>query len=163
MIGKWKTPVNNQGIFEALFTNISKAFDCILHDLRIAKLESYGFYTNAMKIIHNYPSNRSQRLKINSSYSIWKCIFYGVRESSILGPLLFNIHLCDLFCLLKNTDIRSYADHNIFVKANNGKSHLLMSGTETTHTNIDGLMIKSSQNFTQFQNIHIKVYKFVIL
>ena len=38
-----------------------------------------------------------------------------------------------------------------------------MSGTETTHTNIDGLMIKSSQNFTQFQNILIKVYKFVIL
>ena len=67
MIGKWKTPVNNQGIFEALFTNISKAFDCILHDLRIAKLESYGFYTNAIKIINNYSSNRSQRLKINSS------------------------------------------------------------------------------------------------
>ena len=63
----------------------------------------------------------------------------------------------------KNTDIGSYADHNIFVKANNGKRHLLMSGTETTHTNIDGLMIKSSQNSTQFQNIHIKVYKFVIL
>ena len=174
MIEKWKTAVGNGGVFAALLTDLSKAFDCILHDLIIAKLAAYGFDTNALALIHNYLSNRKPRVKINSVYSIWKDISYGVPQRSILGLLLFNIHLCDLFYFLENTDIASYADNNtpcsaqknretvtntietsspvIFdwfsdnvMKANSGKSHLLMSGTETTHANVDGSMIKSSQ------------------
>ena len=165
MIEKWKTAIDNGGVFAALLTDLSKAFDCIPHDLIIAKLAAYGFDTNALKLIHNYLSNRIWK---------WKDIFYGVPQGSILGPLLFNIHLCDLFYFLENTDIASYADDNTlysaqknretvintietssqvlfdwfsdnFMKANSGKSHLLMSGTETTHANIDGSMIKSSQ------------------
>ena len=52
-------------VFAALLTNISKAFDCIPHDLLIAKLAAYGFDTNALNLIHNYLSNRKQRVKIN--------------------------------------------------------------------------------------------------
>ena len=111
MIEKWKTAVDNGGVFAALLTDLSKAFDCIPHDLIIAKLAAYGFDTNALKLIHNYLSNRKQRVKINSVYSIWKDISYGVPQGSILGPLLFNIHLCDLLYFLENTDIASYADY----------------------------------------------------
>ena len=174
IIEKWKTAVDNGCIFPALLTDLSKAFDCIPHDLIIAKLAAYGFGTNALRLIHNHLSNRKQRVKINSVYSIWKDISHGVPQGSILEPLLFNIHLCDLFYFLENTDIASYADDNTlysaqknretfidtietssqvlfdwfsdnFMKANSGKSHLLMSGTETTHANVDGSMIKSSQ------------------
>ena len=174
IIEKWKTAVDNGGVFAALLTDLSKAFDCIPHDLIIAKPAAYGFDTNALRLIHNYLYKRKQRVKINSVYSIWKDISYGVPQGSILGPLLFNIHLCDLFYFLENTDIASYADDNTlysaqknretvintieassqvlfdwfsdnFMKANSGKSHLLMSGTETTHANADRSMIKSSQ------------------
>ena len=170
MTEKWKTAIDNGCVFAALLTDLSKAFDCILHDLIIAKLADDGFDTNTLKLIHNYLSNRKQRVKVNSAYSIWKDIFYGVPQGSILGPLLFDIHLCDLFYFLENTDIASYADDNtfysaqknretvintietssqvlliglvtIFLKANSGKSHLLISGTETTHANFDGSMI----------------------
>ena len=58
MIEKWKTAVDNGGVFAALLTDLSKAFDCIPHDLIIAKLAAYGFDTNALKLIHNYLSNR---------------------------------------------------------------------------------------------------------
>ena len=91
-------------------TDLSKAFDCIPHDLIIAKLAAYGFDTNALKLIHNYLSNRKQRVKVNSTYSIWKDIVYGVPQDSILRPMLFSIYLCDLFVFLENTDIASFAD-----------------------------------------------------
>ena len=48
-------------------------------------LAAYGFDTNALKLMRNYLSNRKQRVKINSAYSIWKNIFYGVPQGSILG------------------------------------------------------------------------------
>ena len=51
MIEKWKTAVDNGGVFAALLTDLSKAFDCIPHDLIIAKLAAYGFDTNALKLI----------------------------------------------------------------------------------------------------------------
>ena len=88
---------DNEGVFGALLTDLSKAFDYILHDLIIAKLEVYGFRIDALKLIHDYLSNRKQRVKVNDAYSSWKDIFYGVPQGSILGPLSFNIHLCDLF------------------------------------------------------------------
>ena len=101
MIKKWKTVGDNGGVFAALLTDLSKAFDYIPHDLITAKLAAYGFDTNALRLIHNYLSNRKQRVENNSVYSIWKDISYGVPQGSILGPLLFNIHLCDLFYLQK--------------------------------------------------------------
>ena len=104
-------------VFAALLTDLSKAFDCIPHDLIIAKIAAYGFDTNALKLIHSYLSNRNQTVKINSVYSIWKDIFYGFPQGSILGPLLFNIHLRDLFHFLENTDIASYADDNALYSA----------------------------------------------
>ena len=110
MIEKWKKTVDNGGVFGALLTDLSKAFDCIPHDLIIAKLEAYGFHIDALKLIHDYLSNRKQRVKVNDAYSSWKDIFYGVPQGFILRPLLFNIHLCDLFYFWEDLDIASYAD-----------------------------------------------------
>ena len=110
MIEKWKVAVDNGGVFAALLTDFSTAFDCIPHDLIIAKLAAYGFDTNALKLIHNYLSNRKKRVKVSSTYSIWKDIVYGVPQGSMLRPLLSNIYLCDLFFFQENTDIASFAD-----------------------------------------------------
>ena len=54
MIEKWKRAVDNGGVFAALLTDLSKAFDCIPHDLIIAKLAAYGFDTNALRLIIIY-------------------------------------------------------------------------------------------------------------
>ena len=58
MIEKWKNIVDYGGVFGALWTDLSKAFECILHDLINAKLEAYGFHIDTLKFIHNYLSNR---------------------------------------------------------------------------------------------------------
>ena len=98
------------GAFGALLTDLSKAFDSIPHDLFIAKLEAYGFQTDVLNLVYDYLSHRKQRVKINEAFSCWKDIEYDVPQGSILGLLLLNIHLCDLFYFLEDLDIASYAD-----------------------------------------------------
>ena len=97
MLEKWKSAVDRGKSFGALLTDLSKAFDCLSHDLLLAKLHAYGFSLSALKLIHSYLKNRKQRTKIDSTYSTWEEILFGLPQGSILGPLLFNTFLCDLF------------------------------------------------------------------
>ena len=69
LIEKWKKSVDNGSAFGALLTDLSKAFDCLPHELLIAKLDAYGFDKSSLKLIHSYLSNRKQRVKINDIYS----------------------------------------------------------------------------------------------
>ena len=50
MLEKWRESIDNGGCFGALLTDLSKAFDCLLHDLLIAKLHAYGFDMKALKV-----------------------------------------------------------------------------------------------------------------
>ena len=89
---------------------MSKDFDCLPQELLVAKLHSYGFSLNAIRLIHSYSSNRRQRAKINESYSSWEEILFGVPQGSILGLFLFNIFMFDLFFIVNEIDFASYAD-----------------------------------------------------
>ena len=105
MIEKWKACIDNGGLCCALLTDLSKAFDCVSHDLLLAKLHAYGIDINSLKKFSSYLKNRKQRVRIGNLYSLWYDILTGVPRGSILGPLLFNIYLCDLFLFLKGSDI----------------------------------------------------------
>ena len=102
MTEKWWKYLYKDGVNRALLTDLSKAFDCLLYDLLIAKLAADGFDYESLKLIQSYLSNRKQRTKANNTHSTFSDIIFGVPQGSLLGLLLFNIYICDMF--YDNTD-----------------------------------------------------------
>ena len=112
MLEKWRETIDKGDCFGALLTDLSKAFDCILHDLLIAKLHAYGVEMKSLRFLYSYLNGREQRVKINDKYSSFEEILFGVPQDSILGPSLCNIFVSDLFLILNNIKIASCADDN---------------------------------------------------
>ena len=112
MIETWRKALDDKKVAGAILTDLSKAFDCLSHELLIAKLEAYGFGKSALIFVYDYLKNRKQRTKVNGSYSSWKELLYGVPQGSILGPLLFNIFINDIFFFLDKAKLANYADDN---------------------------------------------------
>ena len=119
IIEKWRGSLNQSGACAALLTDLSKAFNCLLHELIIAKLYAYEIHMPLLKVINSYSFTRTQRIKMNV-YSSWSEILFDIPQSSILGALLFNIFICDLFMFLPKDDIANYGtDDNTLCSTGN--------------------------------------------
>ena len=117
--------LDESGYTGTVLMDLSKAYDCLPHDLIIAKFEAYGFDNISLKLFHSYFSNRKQKVKIGSAISERIDILTGILEGSILGPLIFNIFINDLIMFIEKTDICNFADDNTLHKSSPSLSIVL--------------------------------------
>ena len=107
MIEKMKEARDKNKVCTAVLTDLRKAFDCLKHDLLIAKLHAFGFDCKSIRVMHAYLNNKVQVTKVGSYYSE---ILEIIPQASILGPLLFTINIIRLFIEHYRSDFSSYAD-----------------------------------------------------
>ena len=115
MLEKWKSADHKGKSFGTLLTDLSKAFECLSHELLLAKLHAYGFSIAALRLIHSYLTNRNQRTKVNLSYS------------EMGGMMLF----------------QWFSDNQM--KANISKCHLLVNKKDDATVRIGDTEIKNSE------------------
>lgn len=92
--------------------DLSKAFDCLPHDLLLLKAKHYGLSDSAQSLLSSYLDSRKQCVKLGDVLSSFSNIQKGVPQGSILGPLLFNIFVNDIFDFVKHGTLYNYADDN---------------------------------------------------
>ena len=110
MVAKCREVLDKRVYAGILLTDLSKVFDCINHELLIAKLHAFGFSLESLTFIQSYLTNRIQRVKINSSFSEYSNVESGVPQGSISGSLFFNIFIWGFFFDDIDIDLANYAD-----------------------------------------------------
>lgn len=115
LVNDIQTNIDRKRVCSVIFLDVSKAFDCVPHNLLLQKLFRYGIRGNAHCLIQSYLKNRKQIVQLDGHTSREGSIEYGVPQGSILGPLLFIIFVNDVFDLPLKGTLVMYADDSALV------------------------------------------------
>lgn len=120
--------LDDAGQVDVIYTDFSKAFDRIDHNIILFKLGSLGFSDSLMSLLGSYLSNRQNYVQYLNYRSTRFSVLSGVPQGSILGPLLFNIYMNDV-CDSMDVEVLLYADDmKIYRKIDSVDDCLVLQG-----------------------------------
>ena len=139
----------------ALFIDLRKAFDTVDHQSLTSKLLCYGVENNELKWIEDYLSNRSQIVSFEGEKSREEKILFGVPQGSILGPLLFLIHVNDLHHQIQKSNLIMYADDTVLLFSDKSEAEIekaINHDAKMLHNWLcsNGLILNPKQGKTEF-------------
>ena len=100
---------NSKSQIDVAILDFSKAFDMVPHADLLGKLEHYGIDSKILLWITNFLNNRKQRVVVDGSFSNYADVESGVPQGTVLGPLVFLLHINDLPSCA-NSKVRLFAD-----------------------------------------------------
>ena len=113
LLEEWRQQLDNiNKVVGGAFMDLSKAFDCVPHDLLIPKLAAYSVDEDLLMYIYSYLSNRKQCVRINNVHSRFKNVISRVTQRSIVGPELFNCFFNDFFYFIDKASVHNFVDDN---------------------------------------------------
>ena len=132
--------------------DLSKAFDCLPHDLLLLKLKSYGVAPSSLNFLESYLNNRKQNVKVGTHSSNWQAMYKGVPHISILGPILFKIFLNDILYFIHNSELDDYADDTTLSYADTDINKLIKALEEESKILINWFSINKMK--ANPENVH---------
>lgn len=141
-----------------ILCDLTKAFDCVVHELLLSKLKFYGISNVSLKLLESYLSDRQQYVAVNGVNSECKNVVYGVPQGSILGPFLFLIMINDLTLNVPEVPVL-YADDTTLKIRHCNSEHLDLLTDESINIvknwfSVNGFMLNESK--TKIMNFSLR-------
>ena len=96
-----------------IFLDLCKAFDTVDHTLLLKTLENVGIRGKPLLFISSYLSNRTQSVRLGSTYSETLNVECGIPQGTLLGPILFILYLNNIFNINIKGKLTSFADDTV--------------------------------------------------